>query len=176
LKSHPNITFNLANPPYAFNLSCATIGSRGVGSLTLFGWAATSIARGIAALSLLALSVPGRLAVRPVLSLMYTSAKPRGSMGTSIMSSLPIAKGMSLSRRSLFGMLAWTEACKVCGSQSLHFSSSFARSQIVSGIIPHSNGQGAPPNVSRRVMITRLLSGSCVAVCRAVVEWRIPQR
>ena len=144
--------------------------------MTLFGQAATLIARGIAALSLSALSVPGRLMVRPVVLSMYTSAKPRGSMGTLTMSSLPIAKGTLSSRQSLYEMSAWTDACKVCGSQSLHFSSSFARSQIVSDIIPHLNGQGAPPNVSRRVMIARSLSGSCVAVCRAVVEWRIPRR
>ncbi len=71
------------------------------------------------------------------------------------MSSRPIAKGTSLLKQSLLGMLAWTNACKVCGSQSLHFSSSFARLQIVSDIIPHLNGQGALPKVSLRVMIVR---------------------
>jgi hypothetical protein len=36
-------------PPSAFNLSSATIFSRGIGSFTSFGRAATSIARGMAA-------------------------------------------------------------------------------------------------------------------------------
>ncbi len=66
LKRHPRIIFVSANPPSAFNFSCATMGSRGIGSLTPFGQAATSIARGIAASSLLVLCVPGRLMVSPV--------------------------------------------------------------------------------------------------------------
>ena len=49
LKSHPKIVFVSDNPPSAFNLSSATIFSRGIGSFGLMGHAATSIARGIAA-------------------------------------------------------------------------------------------------------------------------------
>jgi hypothetical protein len=88
---------------------------------------------------------------------------------------LPIAKGMSLSKYSCVGISAWTDTCKVSGSHSLHFNNLFAKLQIDSDIILHSNGQGAPPNVSQRVMIARSSSGSCVAVWRAVAKWSIPQ-
>jgi hypothetical protein len=60
LKCHPRIIFVSANPPSAFNFSCTTMGSQGIGLLTSFGRAATLIARGIAALTLSALRVPGR--------------------------------------------------------------------------------------------------------------------
>ena len=50
-------------------------------------------------------------------------------------------------------MLAWTEACKVRGFQSLLFNDLFAKSQIDSDMIPHSEGQGDPPKVSRRVIL-----------------------
>ena len=49
LKSHPRITFVSERLPSANNLSFATIVLRGIGSLTLSGQAATSIAREIAA-------------------------------------------------------------------------------------------------------------------------------
>ncbi len=88
--------------------------------------------------------------------------------------SFPIAKGTSLSKYSCVGISAWTDACKVSGSHSLHFNNLFAKSQIDSDIIPHLNGQGAPPKVSQRVMIARLSSGSCAAVWRAITKWNIP--
>jgi hypothetical protein len=60
LKCHPRIIFVSVNPPSVFNLSFATIGSRGMGSFLSFGWAATSIASGIAASSQSAFLMPGR--------------------------------------------------------------------------------------------------------------------
>jgi hypothetical protein len=70
LNSHPRIIFVSVNPPSAINFSSATISSRGMGSMTSHGRAATLIARAIAASSLLAFIVPGRLIVRPVVLLM----------------------------------------------------------------------------------------------------------
>ncbi len=87
-----------------------------------------------------------------------------------MINSLPIAKGMSSSKYSCVGISAWIEACKVSGSHSLHFNNLFAKVQIDSDIIPHLNGQGALPNVSQRVMIERLSSGSCIAVWRAITK------
>jgi hypothetical protein len=87
---------------------------------------------------------------------------------------LPIAKGTISSKYSQVGIFAWTDTCKVSGSHSLHFNNLFAKLQINSDIIPHSNGQGAPPNVSQRVMIAKSSSGSCVAVLRAIAKWSIP--
>jgi hypothetical protein len=51
LKCHPRIIFVSDNPPSAANLSFAIIGSWGIGLFLSFGWAATSIASGIAASS-----------------------------------------------------------------------------------------------------------------------------
>ncbi len=48
LKFHPRIIFVSANPPSAFNLSYNTIGSRGIGSLMLFGQAGCFKSVGIA--------------------------------------------------------------------------------------------------------------------------------
>ena len=67
LKSHPRIVFVSDNPPSAFNLSSATIFSRGIGSLGSLGRAATSIARGIAAAILSMFFEPGMLTVSPQL-------------------------------------------------------------------------------------------------------------
>ncbi len=64
-------------------------------------------------------------------------------------------------------MLHWTNACKCFGSQLLHFNNLCAKSHIVSDMIPHSNGQGAPPNVRQSVMMVIALFGSCVTVFRA---------
>jgi hypothetical protein len=46
----------------------------------------------------------------------------------------------------------------------LLINSLFAKLQIDSDKTPHSKEQGAPPKVSRRVMIARSTSSSCVAV------------
>ncbi len=92
-----------------------------------------------------------------------------------MINSFPIEKGTSLSKYSCVGISAWTNACKVSGSHSLHFNNLFAKSQINSDVIPHSNGQGALPNVSQRVKITRSSSGSCIAVWRDVAKWSIPR-
>ena len=70
LKSHPKIIFVSERPPSAANLSFATIVSRGIGSFTSSGRAATSIARGIAASNRDAFSVPGMSTVRPGVSSM----------------------------------------------------------------------------------------------------------
>ncbi len=51
LKYHPRIVFVSDNPPSAVNLSSAIIFLLGIGSFALFGWAATLIAKGIAASS-----------------------------------------------------------------------------------------------------------------------------
>jgi hypothetical protein len=61
------------------------------------------------------------------------------------------------------------------GFQSLHFNNSFAKSHIISNMIPHSKGQGAPPKDSQKVMMAIALSGSCIAVFSAIAKWRIPQ-
>jgi hypothetical protein len=90
--------------------------------------------------------------------------------------SLPAAKGVLSSKDCCGGMSPWTEACKSAGSQSSHFNSSFAKSQIVSENTPHSKGHGAPPKVNQRVIIAAASSGSCVAAFSAVTEWRIPLR
>ncbi len=176
LKSHPRIMFVSDNPPSAVNLSSATIFSRGIGSLGSLGRAATSIARGIGAAIRSILFEPGISIVSPIVSLMYTSAFPLGSTGMSTINSLPSAKGMSLLRNCGGGMSFWTEACKFVGSQSSHCTSSFAKSQIVSEITPHSKGQGAPPKVKRSVISAATSSGSCVAVVNAVAKWRMPRR
>jgi hypothetical protein len=96
----------------------------------------------------------------------------------STISSLPAAKakGVLSSKDCRGGMSPWTEACKSAGSQSLHFNSSFAKSQIVSENTPHSKGHGAPPKINQRVIIAAASSGSCVAAFSAVTEWRIPLR
>jgi hypothetical protein len=73
LKWHPRITFVSDNPPSALNFSRATIALQGIGLFSLFGWAVTLIASGIAALGLLAFLVLGRSTVSPVLSSMLTS-------------------------------------------------------------------------------------------------------
>ena len=70
LKSHLRIVFVSDNPPSAFNLSSATIFSRGIGSLGSLGRAATSIARGIAAAILSMFFEPGMSTVSPVVSSM----------------------------------------------------------------------------------------------------------
>ncbi len=70
LKCHQRITFVSNNPPSALNYSLATISLQEIGSFLLFGWAATLIASGIAALSLLAFPVPGRSKVSLVMSSM----------------------------------------------------------------------------------------------------------
>jgi hypothetical protein len=61
----------------------------------------------------------------------------------SMIDSLPIAKGTLFSKYSHVGISALTKVCKVSESHSLHFNNLFAKSQIDSDIIPHSNGQGA---------------------------------
>ncbi len=70
LKCHPRIVFVSDNPPSAANLSFASIGLWGMGLFLLFGWAAISIASGIAVSSQSVFLVPGRWTVNPVMSLM----------------------------------------------------------------------------------------------------------
>jgi len=132
LKSHLRMSFVSDNQPSAFNLSSTTIFSCGIGSLTSFGRAATSTARVIVASMRSAFRDPGKSTVSPIVSLIYTSAYPSGSMGMSTISSLPSAKGMSSSRDCWGGISGWTDACKSVGSQSSHYNSLFAKSQIVS--------------------------------------------
>ena len=57
---------------------------------------------------------------------------------------------------------------------SLCISTFFAKSHIFSNMIPHSKGQGAPPNVSWSLMVVIALSGSCVAVFKAISKWGLP--
>ncbi len=73
LNSHPKITFVSERPFSAISLSLAIIGLQGMGSFISLGCAAASIARGVAASMQVALSIPGMLTVRPVVSSIYMS-------------------------------------------------------------------------------------------------------
>ncbi len=67
LKSHLRMVFVSDNPPSTVNLYSAIIFLQGIGSFALFGWAVTSIAKGIAASSQSVFMVLGRLTVSPIL-------------------------------------------------------------------------------------------------------------
>ena len=55
----------------------------------------TLIARSVALISLVTLLDPGRLTVQPIVSAMYTSTTPLGSIGTSTINFFPSVKRMS---------------------------------------------------------------------------------
>ncbi len=111
--------------------------------------------------------MPGKLTVSPTVLSMWTCAYPQWSMGTSMISSLPAAKGMLLSRYCCVGISFCTDECRISGSQSLNCKSLFAKSQTVSEITPHSKGPGESPNARQRVIGAMSSSKIWVMVCRA---------
>jgi hypothetical protein len=131
-----------------------------------------SMARRVAHLHQMALSVPLMTTVAWIRLSMYTSPVPLASTGISTMSSPPFANGMESSISLISGTRCWHGAWTVRGSQISSNKISLARLRMLSDIIFHSNGHGAPPNVSRSMIIPSSLSGSCVIVCIAVMAFR----
>ncbi len=89
---------------------------------------------------------------------------PLGLTGMSTIRSCPIPKGASSAKTILSGMRCCAADWRDRGSQLLLSRIALARLQMDSAMDPHSEGQGAPPKVSRSIIKGRPLDGSWVHV------------
>ena len=95
---------------------------------------------------------PGRSTPTVTISSMKTSAFPWSSLGNTTAKSRAGANGMVGGSNEAGGYEFWSGEDSTEGSQSLHRRMAFVRSQITSEIDDHSEGQGVPPNVRRRLI------------------------
>ena len=168
--------FVSVGPDSARSLFSAAISSRGMGAWLSFGGAVSQIAKRMDLLSLKILSEPGMSTVRPMVSSIYKSMKPRASTGKSTISSMPSFTGISGSRNSSVGTRSGFGAWRVLGSQSLFKKMAFARSHTVSEINPHLYGPGAPPKVRLSAMNAKSRRGNWVQVWMVVDQLRCSLR
>jgi hypothetical protein len=155
------MTFVLVSPVLAFSFTRASMSLRGRGSNGETSLETAVSPRRGAHSRQIALSVSSRSTVSLMKSSMYTSTVPLVSIGISTMRSRPIPNGTLSGSSSFGGTWACAAALKrVSGSQPSCCRIAFIKSHTDSEIAPHSEGQGAPPNDSLSIIISRLSSGS----------------
>eukprot|EP00957_Ditylum_brightwellii_P193903 14766333-Ditylum_brightwellii.AAC.1 len=86
---------------------------------------------------------------------------PLGSMEMSAISCSAMPIGTSWGAKHFGGTRYWIGKKKVSGSQVLMRRMVFARSQIASKRMSHSQGPGEPPNVRHRAIIARIGAVGC---------------
>ena len=166
---HPSISFISSGVASATSLFLASIGSLGIGSSSWLGRAVVAIASRWAPARRSRLLEPGTSRVRPTMSSKYRSCVPLGLISMSTTSSLPAANGLVESRfRTGGGTSGCDGEASVAGFHLSSWSIVVLKSQIGSASALHSLGQSLPPNVSRRNMISSLLSSS-ISTC--VHDW-----